>query len=490
MKTLKLYLVLLITTLTSEFLFAQCNPPTAQADLDIANVRARIMNGGDMWWDAVAQLGPKYEVPINSGQHVLFAGGIWIGGFDASGNLKGAAQTYRQNGSDFLPGPADTSSPGYDNVWKITRQEVLDFISGSPPTNAIINWPGNGDGLQQLAPYHDINGDGVYNYADGDYPDFGFTGSGNCCDILHGDQSIWWVINDVCYPHTESGCLPFGIEIQCEAFAFSTTDADINNTTFYQFKLVNKTILPINNFYFGFFSDPDLGNYADDYVGCDVGRSMAYCYNDSAAASGFYQHPPAIGIDFLKTPFYANGARMSNFVSFDNNFSCSGNPITCQNYYGYLKSLDCNGNPYTHLGVPANYMFPYNSDPTGIGTGGIPQPPWTEITENNMSGDRRMVQSAGPFTINPGAYRCISMAVIWARDTTDPGPYYSLSALQLADDKIQLFFDSCYHYGSLGIEEQENIYATVYPNPVSDVLEINFGKNISDGKFILYDIFG
>ena len=82
------------------------------------------------------------------------------------------------------------------------------------------------------------------------------------------------------------------------------------------------------------------------------------------------------------------------------------------------------------------------------------------------------------------------MAAIWARDTADPGPYYSLSALQTADDKIQLFFDSCYHYGSLGISDKEIISASVYPNPVSDMLEINFGKNISDGTFILYDIFG
>ena len=57
-------------------------------------------------------------------------------------------------------------------------------------------------------------------------------------------------------------------------------------------------------------------------------------------------------------------------------------------------------------------------------------------------------------------------------------------------DKIQLFFDSCYHYGTLGIQEADIIRATVYPNPTNDLLQINFGKNISDGKFILYDIFG
>ncbi|MFT7592131.1 MAG: hypothetical protein ACI9UJ_002060 [bacterium] len=30
---------------------ADCDPASAQADLDINNVRTRILNGGDMWWD-------------------------------------------------------------------------------------------------------------------------------------------------------------------------------------------------------------------------------------------------------------------------------------------------------------------------------------------------------------------------------------------------------------------------------------------------------
>ena len=28
-----------------------CEPASQQADLDINNVRTRILNGGDMWWD-------------------------------------------------------------------------------------------------------------------------------------------------------------------------------------------------------------------------------------------------------------------------------------------------------------------------------------------------------------------------------------------------------------------------------------------------------
>ena len=59
-----------------------------------------------MWWDLVGNA--EYEVPKGSGKNSLFAGAIWIGGKDAAGNLKVAAQTYRQSGSDFWPGPVDT----------------------------------------------------------------------------------------------------------------------------------------------------------------------------------------------------------------------------------------------------------------------------------------------------------------------------------------------------------------------------------------------
>lgn len=40
---------------------AGCDPASASANLDINNVRARIMNGGDMWWDLVGTA--AYEIP-------------------------------------------------------------------------------------------------------------------------------------------------------------------------------------------------------------------------------------------------------------------------------------------------------------------------------------------------------------------------------------------------------------------------------------------
>ena len=80
-----------------------CQPAQSQYDLEINNVRARLLTGGDVWWNL--QEG-RYIVPkpapgfpeVSS----IFAGGVWIGGNDPNGALKLAGVTYRQgNATDF-----------------------------------------------------------------------------------------------------------------------------------------------------------------------------------------------------------------------------------------------------------------------------------------------------------------------------------------------------------------------------------------------------
>lgn len=90
---------------------ADCAPSTSSIDMSINNVRARLLGGGDVWWDL--QNG-KYIVPkVTPGSGVpevsaIFAGAVWLGGYDPVGNLKLAAQTYRTgNRNDFWPGPLD-----------------------------------------------------------------------------------------------------------------------------------------------------------------------------------------------------------------------------------------------------------------------------------------------------------------------------------------------------------------------------------------------
>ena len=65
----------IILVLSVEQLWAQisltCAPPFAQIDLDINNVRARIIAGGDLWWDLTTA---GYEIPKGSGKHSIYCG--------------------------------------------------------------------------------------------------------------------------------------------------------------------------------------------------------------------------------------------------------------------------------------------------------------------------------------------------------------------------------------------------------------------------------
>lgn len=86
-----------------------CAQATMQVEMSINNVRALLLNGGDVWWDLddgryiVPNVDPASGIaPVSS----IFAGAVWIGGFDDVGNLKIAAQTFRDaQHTDFWPGP-------------------------------------------------------------------------------------------------------------------------------------------------------------------------------------------------------------------------------------------------------------------------------------------------------------------------------------------------------------------------------------------------
>ncbi|NNF02518.1 MAG: T9SS C-terminal target domain-containing protein, partial [Bacteroidia bacterium] len=458
-----------------------CSQTTSQTDLAINNVRTTIQVGGDMWWDLV---NPQYEIPAGSGLHSLYAGALWIGGVDDGGQIKVAAQTYRQTGVDFWGGPINTATVDidpaecvkYDRHWQISKEEVAEFrdklgTGGYVVPNAIQTWPGNGDPTknqaQFLAPFTDINGDGFYDWTAGDHPKYDFEGGagGNCSDFLFGDETVWWVFNDVGNVHTESNSiLPLGLEIRAQGFGFKTND-EINNMTFYKYEIINRSFQSLNNTYFGQWVDPDLGNAADDYVGCDVARGLGYCFNgdaDDETVTGYGLNPPAVGVDFFQGPLadpndgvdndrdgeideVGEEIIMSKFVYYNNvNSTPDGNPNGFADFYSYLQGIWLDNQPITYGGTGrdpnapiCDFMFPNATDPAFAGT------PWTEAIAGNVPADRRFLQSAGPFTLLPGAVNYVTTGIVWARAGAG-GNLASISLIQAADDKAQSLFDNCF----------------------------------------------
>lgn len=513
---------------------ANCTPATAATELDINNTRALIQSGGDMWWDFNRA---RYEIPKGSNKTALFAGSLWLAGQDVSGQFKVAALRFRQIGNDYWTGPLSTIDAEidpntcrlYDRHWETTRSMVAEFAAwydagqfdaengtqtqqdlfpGYSVPSVIKEWPAHGRNYSPynedyyLAPFYDRDGDGDYDpEGAGDYPGYVLVGKSDCSRRVrdvYGDQNLWWVFNDKGNVHTESGGLSIGMEIRAQAFAFATTD-EVNDMTFYNYELINRSTFELADTYFGQWVDPDLGNAQDDYVGCDVRRGLGYVYNgddndeDASGNLGYGVNPPALGIDFFQGPFLANdgednclclddfaGAKaedgivypgqgagygdgivdnerygMRKFLYHNNAPGPVGDPNIATDYYNMLRGIWKDGTPMTYGGngydpsnsnaIPAGYMFPGDTDPVFWGTDGVDPGtgPWSENTAGNLPGDRRFVQSSGPFRLGPGAVNNITVGLVW-QQATSGGRLASVESMRKADDKTQALFDSCF----------------------------------------------
>lgn len=152
---------------------------------------------------------------------------------------------------------------------------------------------------------------------------------------------------------------------------------------------------------------------------------------------------------------------MRRFVFHDNSSSNNGDPQTAPQYYNYLRGIwkdgtkmRYGGNAYSGsdvVGPECDFMFPGDTDPCNWGTHGempnggylVDGKYWTEEQCGNSPNDRRFMQSAGPFTLEPGAVNYITFGVPWARATSG-GPWASVELLRVVDDKCQALFDNCF----------------------------------------------
>ncbi|MES2704291.1 MAG: hypothetical protein V4649_16740 [Bacteroidota bacterium] len=457
-----------------------CQPAISAIDLDINNVRARLMTGGDMWWDLSKEVA-SYEVPKGSGRHSQFAASCWIGGFDRQGQLKVAAQTYRQDGNDYWPGAlnnegkitADTCAL-WDKFWKIDRSLVKRFIQNykngvdmaeNPDFTTIFTWPAVGnrkvlasDGSSYLqlnagntyAPFKDLNNNGIYEPAEGEYPE------------IVGDQYIWWVSNDAGNVKQQSLTASMGIEVQTSAFAYATQDF-LNNSTFCNYRVINRGSLTIDSTYIAVWDDCDLGYYLDDYIGCDTARGLGIMYNgtnDDGALGGYPSNsyglnPPQVGLDFFQgpkrikkreggLPDTVEQLRMTNFTYYNNDASIIGNPNNGIQIYYYMTGSIRNGqrfaNDFQGAGVPSRGYgqgpisnFVFTGDP-----GDNSQ--WSECACNNATGDRRFIFSSGPFELTAGAVNDITFGCVWAANAGGCGAT-TFKTIKNIDDGAQTLFD-------------------------------------------------
>lgn len=170
---------------------------------------------------------------------------------------------------------------------------------------------------------------------------------------------------------------------------------------------------------------------------------------------------------------------MSNFLYYNNTpDAVNGNPGPAVDFYNYLRNRwrtgdrvtydfiagrttwDPGFHPTSSVLCQTNFIFPGIADPNSNqqyhsdaeyfwSCGGSIQDPggpfnypspntfvWTERTAGNAPGDRRFLQSAGPFTLEPGAKNEVTTAVVWTQG--------NINDLLAASDKAQKLFDRCF----------------------------------------------
>jgi hypothetical protein len=242
---------------------------------------------------------------------------------------------------------------------------------------------------------------------------------------IPGDQMLWCVFNDadpINHTNRAGNTAPLGVEVQLTAFAYNDP-GPAGRTIFLRYKIINKGVNTLQDFYVGLWSDPDLGYAADDLVGCDPTRSLGYVYNSTNADLIYGATPPSVGIDLLQGPTSASGAplSMTGFRIYYNGLD----PDTFAKTYNALRGLANDGSPISDPVTHLPTTFEVSGNPIA-GTG------WLDI----MASDRRMLVSSGPVVLAPGQSQDLTYAIVVGQGTNR---FDSIQQMLCTDDQMQIF---------------------------------------------------
>lgn len=442
---------------------------------------------------------PK-DVPVG----VVYAQGLVWGGQVVDGTepaLRVGGSTYRSGlrpgnvvvaDDGTILGAADPNDTARFHVWRVHRQwQSLGYTEAAVQYYGVeardvtdvqrealraqyeydwTHWP-----AELGAPYEDVDGDGAYDPAV-DVP--GQTGA---------SQTLWLVTNDLDPAKMAAfhGAPPIGIEHQLTIWGYdlpeTTAAGALQNLHFRQSRLIytgtptTSSEAHIDSMFVAFWADPDLGRYSDDYCGVDTARGLAFVYNaddTDAAYDTLGLAPPVVGWDLVRGPEADDGEPLEPTA-----FICNGSGddlidpvmgeyVGTQEWYRYMRGVRAfpPGEPFINPLTDESTSFMLPGDPvTGAGwIDGIQLPP----------GDRRLLLSSGPFTMQRGDTVDVVLAQIGARGQSRLS---GLRVLELYDDVAQFFVaedeeatsvtDRTTPKGAPGIR-------SVYPNPSRGVVQL------------------
>jgi hypothetical protein len=511
------FLILIPPTTARAQTTGACERGEASADLDVANVRARLFNTGGFFRKDGSN---AYNVPkAPEGEPItpnaIFAAGIWLGGLTPSGELRMAAADYTR--WELWPGPLDDDGnppadcAAFDRIFKVGDEDLRAFDRDGTLTDDLRDWP-----YDLGAPV--VDGDGIpdnYDLAGGDRPE------------VWGEQTLWWVMNDAGNVHETTGTPPMGMEVQVRAFAarglptFSPSVVpSLDFATFYHFRLILKGEEPLHEMYFGWWTDADLGNALDDYVGTDTTLRMGFYYNADdfdEGGDGYGEAPPALGFLLPQGPLVNDDGRdndhdgaidenderlrFTRTLFYNSGASPFGNPRDgTPDWYNYLRGIWKDGSPmcFGDNGYNPNCTRPaafyYPGDP-------VTKAYWSEVNIDstgtaNPSSDRRFLMSSGPFSMNPGDVQDLVVAIVWARGKNNLA---SVTKLRTYARQVQDVLPDLMQFDAFPPElPEENPNATGfylmranYPEPFSERTTIRYELPRTEHvRLAVYDVLG
>ena len=353
------------------------------------------------------------ESPKNSNQYAIYAAGFWMGAM-IDGEVHTSINEYY---STFIDGPIGESTS--DSKWKL--YDITSIEAKNPNSEKFKEW-------MAMKPY---GAPTVFDNALGfERPD------------VKGDQNMWSVFNDMT-DHGETGSKPLGAEVNQLVWGYARTDV-LGDATFIKYVVKNKSGKTWNDTYFSLWSDPDLGDAGDDYVGSDTTLSLGYVYNvDDKKVLGKY----AAGYDFLQGPVVPSpgdeanynfskladhkNLPMTSFMTYENSRTSNwGDPHTAHEIYNYMQAKNKAGETaITYPNYPAGHTtnFLLTGDPES-NTGWLDSNP----------GDRRLMMTTGPFTMKDGDEQEVVIGFLTARGTDNKN---AVTQLKRADDLVQKAYD-------------------------------------------------
>lgn len=397
-------------------------------------------NNGDGSYNKFSGDNEGFEFPKGSGKHIIFEDGVVWGGFHKGfvrPKVGGSVYRHGLQAGKLLTYGTPTTDPTADDpsLPKYRVYRVRPDINPNTPLDAAMTKLITDEEVTYISRYEAYSASDIYNQyikdwnewpaADGAPFKYGpGRGAPQAYDPTKdipgqpgADQTLWYVANDesIARAANLSNSPPIGMEMQRTIWGYNRTGA-LGYVVFESTLLINKSGAPVDSMFMVQWTDPDLGDAGDDFVGCDVPRSLGYVYNGKPVDGTYGDKVPAGGFTFFQGPLvpspgdsavfrlhYRQGfknLKMSAFAIFTQGVPALTDPAQGVNgdvqWYNLMNGkIAASGANFVNPKTGLAQKFVFDGDPvTGAG--------WVDGPPVAPPADRRMCLVTGPFSMAAG----------------------------------------------------------------------------------------